>query len=188
MKNKIKLSARVNQLGWWILFLVSTFYSIYALYMGALEILHLLGLLDNVKFRAAPLIFIIHALSGSAGLISGALQFNRKILNKRRFAHQLIGMVYVYAIWITSIAALWNAIYFGVSMPAKIAFGTLAMFWFSTTTIAFVYIRRHKIREHREWMIRSYSLSLFFVTFSFWAPGLTDTTLPYDVPIRWRFF
>jgi hypothetical protein len=27
-------------------------------------------------------------------------------------------------------------------------------------------------------MIRSFSLSLFFVSFSFWVPGLTGTSLP----------
>lgn len=170
-----------NQIGWWILFLISAFYGRYALYMGVLEILHQLGLLDDVKVRAAPWIFIVHALAGSVGLISGALQFNRIILNKQKSMHRLIGKIYLYAIWITSVAALWSAIFFDVNIPAKFAFGILAILWFSTTTIAYLRIRRRRIREHREWMIRSYSLSLFFVTFSFWVPGLTESSLLYDV-------
>lgn len=54
----------------------------------------------------------------------------------------------------------------------------LKILWFSTTTIALLHIRRRKIKAHREWMIRSFSLSLFFVTFSLWVPGLASTNLP----------
>lgn len=171
----------LNQIGWWILFLVSAFYGLYALYMGGVEILHQLGILDDVKFRAAPSIFIVHALAGGIGLICGALQFNRTILNKHKSTHRLIGKIYVYAIWITSIAALGSAIFFDVNLPAKLAFGVLAILWFGTTTIAYLRIRKRRIREHREWMFRSFSLSLFFVTFSFWVPGLTESSLPFDV-------
>jgi uncharacterized membrane protein len=171
----------LNQIGWWFLFLVSTFYGLYALYMGALEILHQLGILEDVKFRAAPWIFIIHALAGGVGLISGSLQFNRRILNKHKPMHRLIGKIYVDAIWITSVAALWSAILFDVNILAKIAFGILAILWFGATTVAYLRIRNRRVREHREWMIRSFSLSLFFVTFSFWVPGLTESSLPYEV-------
>jgi uncharacterized membrane protein len=171
----------LNQIGWWILFLVSTFYGLYALYMGAVEILHQMGIVDDAKFRASPLIFIVHALAGGVGLISGALQFNRTILNRHRTTHRLIGKIYLYAIWITSVAALWSAFVFDVNLPAKFAFGILAVFCFGSTTIAYLRIRKRRIREHREWMIRSFSLSLFFVTFSFWVPGLTESSLPYDV-------
>lgn len=171
----------LNQIGWWFLFLISAFYGLYALYMGALEILHQMGILDDAKFRAAPWIFIIHALAGGVGLISGSLQFNRSILSKRKPTHRLIGKIYLYAIWITSVAALWSAFVFDVTIPAKFAFGILAVLWFGTTTIAYLRIRKRRIREHREWMIRSYSLSLFFVTFSFWVPGLTESSLPYEI-------
>lgn len=176
MKKRIVL----NQIGWWFLFLVSIFYGLYALYMGVLEILHQLGILDDAKFRAAPLIFIVHALAGGVGLISGALQFNRTIWSKRKPTHRFIGKIYVYAIWITSVAALWSAFVFDVTVPAKFAFGILAVFWFGSTTIAYLRIRKRRIQEHREWMFRSYSLSLFFVTFSFWVLGLTKSSLPYE--------
>jgi uncharacterized membrane protein len=102
-------------------------------------------------------------------------------LSKRKPTHRLIGKIYLYAIWITSVAALWSAFVFDVNLPAKFAFGILALLWFGSTTVAYLRIRKRRIREHREWMIRSVSLSLFFVTFSFWVPGLTESSLPYDV-------
>ena len=171
----------VKHVGWWVFFLVCVFYGIYALVMGVTEILHLLGIVDDARTRAAPFIFVIHALSGSVALISGPLQFNRPLRNKNRNLHRVIGRLYVWAIWIASVGGLWSAIFFNVNMAAKIAFGTLAILWFSTTTVAYLRARNRKIREHREWIIRSFALSLFFVTFSFWTPGLASTNLPQAV-------
>jgi len=140
----------VRQVGWWLFFLVCVFYAIYALVMGVTEILHLLGIVDDARTRAAPLVFVVHALSGSVALISGPLQFNRLLRNKNRNLHRVIGRLYVWAIWIASVSALWSALFFDVTIAAKIAFGTLAILWFSTTSVAYLRIRHRNIREHRE--------------------------------------
>lgn len=171
----------LKQLGWWVLFFVCVFYAFYALYMGGVEILHQLGIVEEAKYRATPWIFIIHALAGFAALITGPLQFNRSILNKKRTLHRLSGKTYVYSIWVASLAALWDAVFFDIPFLAKLAFGVLAILWFGTTTIAFLRIIKRNIKEHREWMIRSFSLSFFFVTGGFWMPGLTSTSLPYEI-------
>ena len=171
----------VKHLGWWMFFLVCVFFGIYALAMGVSEILHLLGIIDDARNRAAPLIFVVHALSGSVALISAPLQFNRLLRNKNRRLHRAIGRIYVWAIWFSSVGGLWSAIVFDVNTAAKIAFATLAILWFSTTTIAYLRIRNRNIREHREWMIRSFALSFFFVTGSFWMPGLVSTKLPEGI-------
>jgi uncharacterized membrane protein len=170
-----------KHIGWWLFFLVCVFYGIYALALGVAELLHLLGIVDDARTRAAPLLFVIHAFSGSVVLISGPLQFNRLLRYKRRNLHRVLGRAYVWAIWMASVGGLWSAIFFDVNIAAKIAFGTLAILWFSTTTIAYLRIRRLRVREHREWMLRSFALSLFFVTFSFWTPGLASTNLPQAV-------
>jgi uncharacterized membrane protein len=170
-----------KHIGLWLFFLVCVFYGIYALALGVTELLHLLGIVDDARTRAAPLLFVIHAFSGSVVLISGPLQFNRLLRYKRRDLHRVLGRAYVWAIWMASVGGLWSAIFFDVDIAAKIAFGTLAILWFSTTTIAYLRIRHLRVREHREWMLRSFALSLFFVTFSFWTPGLASTNLPQSV-------
>jgi uncharacterized membrane protein len=166
---------------WWVFFLVCLFYSIYALALGVTEMLHLLGIVDDTQTRAAPFLFVVHALSGSVALVSGPLQLNRRLRNRNRNLHRVIGRLYMWAIWLASVGGLWSAIFFDVNVAAKFAFGTLAVLWFSTTTVAYLRIRNRKIREHREWMIRSFALSLFFVTFSVWTPGLASTKLPEAV-------
>jgi len=175
------MTKHVKQLGWWIFFLISALYAVFSFYMGGLETLSLLGIEVDTPHRAAPILFVVHALSGGVALISGPLQFNRRILSKKRKVHRLIGRMYVGAIWISSFGGLWSAIFFDVNLAAKVAFGVLAVLWFSTTTIALLRIRERKVVEHREWMIRSFSLSLFVVTFSFWVPGLASTNLPEGI-------
>lgn len=171
----------VRHVGWWLFFLVCVFYGIIALVMGVTEILHLMGIVDDARTRAAPFVFVVHALSGSVALISGPLQFNRLLRTKNRNLHRVIGRLYVWAIWLASVGGLWIALFFDVNIAAKFAFGTLAVLWFSTTTVAYLRIRNRKIREHREWMIRSFALSLFFVTFSVWTPELASRKLPEAV-------
>ena len=181
----------LKQWRWWLFFLICAFYGVYAFHMGAAEMLSLLGIAGDAPHRAAPYMFVVHALSGSVALISGGLQLDRRILSRRRKMHRVIGRIYVGAIWISSVGGLWNTIFFEVNTVAKMAFGVLSILWFSTTTITFLRVRHRRFREHREWMVRSFALSLFFVTFSFWVPGLGSTNLleaiayPLGVFLSW---
>ena len=149
--------------------------------MGVVEILFQLGFVTDAPHRAVPFIFIIHALAGSIVLISGPLQFNRRLLSRQQKLHRVLGRAYVVAIWFSSIGGLLSALFFEVDLAARTLFGVLSILWFGTTTMAFLRIRKREIAAHREWMIRSFALSLFFVSFSFWVPGLTSTSLPEAV-------
>ena len=64
----------LRRLGAWILFSVCAFYGAFAIYMAGLEILFLMGFVEEAVFRAAPLVFVVHALSGGAALISPLCQ------------------------------------------------------------------------------------------------------------------
>lgn len=171
----------LHQLSWWVLFLVCVVFGGFALMMGINEILVRWEIADSANQRTVPLVFIIHAILGSIALVCGPLQFNRYLLRTRRSLHRMLGRIYVGAIWITSMSGLWLTIFFDVSVAAKVVFGVLAILWFATTTMAFVRIRQRKVAQHREWMIRSFALSFFFVTFTFWVEGLASTSLPAAV-------
>ena len=92
-----------------------------------------------------------------------------------------MGRTYVVAVWIASVAAVVDAMGFGVSAAAKVVFVGVATLWFTITTIGMLRARARRFAEQHEWMIRSYSLSLFFVTFSLWVPVLASTSLPPSV-------
>ena len=163
-----------KQIIWWTFFLVCFIYSAYALDLARVQVAALLGLNveEGIKVRAAPIGFLIHTLLGSIGLLCGILQLNQRILKKNRKIHRIIGWTYLLTIWSTSISGFWNALFFDVPILAKIVFLMISTFWFCATTIAYLRIRAGRIQEHREWMIRSFAISFFFVTFSLWVPTL----------------
>ena len=95
------------------------------------------------------------------------------VVDRFRSAHRLIGCVYVGAILIASVTALLLTTTFDVSLAARIALGVLSVLWLGTTVIALLRILERDVTRHQEWMVRSFSLTLFFVTFSIWDPCST---------------
>ena len=170
----------LSRFGWWALFLIVVVYSGFALAMGISELGFVLGVAPEMKHRAMPLVFAIHALTGALALFIGPLQSIQWI--RRRLPVRLaLGRTYVVAVWIASVTAVVDAIGFGVSAPAKAVFVGVATLWFTTTTIGMLRARARRFAEQHEWMARSYSLSLFFVTFPLWVPALAGTPLPPSV-------
>jgi hypothetical protein len=170
----------LTRLGWWTLVLIVVVYGAFALSMGVSELLFVLGVAPEMKHRATPLVFAIHALAGAVALFIGPLQSIRWI--RRRAGLRLaLGRTYVAAVWIASVAAVLDVRAFGVSTAAKVVFAGTAVLWFTTTTIGLLRARARRFAERHEWMVRSYSLSLFFVTFSLWVPALARTSLPPSV-------
>jgi uncharacterized membrane protein len=149
--------------------------------MGGLELLAQLGLVQDAPARAVPLAFMAHALTGGIALLIGPLQFNRRLRARWRALHRALGRVYVASIWIASLTGLWSAIFFAEDIAAQSVFGLVAVLWFAATTHAFLRALARDFKAHREWMIRSFALSLFFVTFPFWVEGLAGTSLPEAV-------
>jgi hypothetical protein len=168
------------QLAWWTVFVVCVVYALAAFQLALVGALSLLGLVADARPRGAPVVFVVHALAGGVGLLAGPLQLNRQLL-QRRALHRAGGRVYVWAIWTASLTGLWVTLAFDVSVAAKVAFGVLTLLWFSTTTLGYLRIRQRAVAAHRAWMIRSVALSLFFVTFSLWMPGLAATPLPQAI-------
>lgn len=188
-----KIATFMRRFGWWALFIATLLYSVYAIYMAGVEIGVRLGVtIDDAPVRNVSIGFIIHALSGGIVLVSGALQFNRQLRTNRRIFHRRLGRIYVVMVWLSSIGGLWISLYFDVTILAKVTFGTAALLWFGATTFALKYARKRKFKLHREWMFRSYALSLFFITFSFWADGLTsilptvDSYHPLIILLSWN--
>ena len=170
----------LRRLGWWALFLIVAIYGVFALAMGISEFLFVLGIESEVKHRAMPVVFTVHALAGTLVLFIGPLQSVSWIRRRARLRLAL-GRTYVMSVWIASVTAAVDAMVFGVSTAAKLMFVGVATLWFTTTTIGMLRARARRFVEQHEWMVRSYSLSLFFVTFSLWDPALASTSLPPGV-------
>lgn len=167
-------------LGWSAVVLGVGFYAAFALSMGVSEILYLIGAGPELKHRATPIVFVVHALAGTIALLIGPLQSVRWI-RQHAAVRSALGRTYVVAVYLTCMSAAVDALSFGVSLVARLMFITIAAAWFTTTTIGMVDALAHRFSEQHEWMIRSYALALFFVTFSLWGPALAATSLPATV-------
>jgi hypothetical protein len=170
----------LRSLGWWALFLVVAMYGVFALATGVSELLFLAGLAAELKHRATPIVFSIHAIAGTLVLFIGPLQSVRWIRARAR-VRRALGRTYVFGVWIASVTAIVDAIAFGVSVPAKAVFVAFATLWFITAAIGMRRARARQAASKHEWMIRSYALALFFVSFSLWVPALAATPLPANV-------
>jgi hypothetical protein len=167
----------------WAAVLICALYAAFALIMAIAAVLDWLDSGWQATGRSTPPLFVLHALSGTVALLAGALQLRlaTRLLRGRRQLHRRIGQAYVWAAWVTSLSSLGVAAFFDVSVAAKAMFATTSLLWFATTTVAFLRIRQRRVAQHREWMLRSFSLAFFFVTGSLWPPILAATALPQAI-------
>ena len=118
---------------------------------------------ENI-LTASPAPTYLHIGFGAVAILSGALQFNTALRQRNLSLHRQLGRVYVTSIAISGCAGLLLAQNATGGLMSQTGFGALALIWLATTAMAFGMIRRRKVTAHREWMIRSYSLTLAAAT------------------------
>jgi len=110
-------------------------------------------LLRQVKERAylstIPWLIVPHISGGILALLSGPLQFSSRLRRRHLRFHRLLGRVYVISVL--------------VAAPLAVAVFCQASTWIITTAAAFLTARNGYIQQHREWMVRSYAVTLTFV-------------------------
>lgn len=77
--------------------------------------------------------------------------------------HRTIGKTYVLSIVIAFLAGLYLAYYGTGGVTGVIGFYSLEFAWITPTIVGLFKIRNHNIEAHREWMLRSYAVTLTFV-------------------------
>ncbi|RDV39623.1 DUF2306 domain-containing protein [Bradymonadaceae bacterium TMQ3] len=114
------------------------------------------------RHRLNNLILGIHILTALPPLMLGPFNFIRRYLRTRY--HRWSGWVYVVTIFVSSITGFALATANAYGIFAKLGFATLAVVWFFTTWMALKTALARRLREHREWMLRSYLITLAVVT------------------------
>lgn len=112
---------------------------------------------------------ILHITSGGGALITGIIQFWPKLRNASVLLHRIIGYVYLLSVLASSICALVLASTTSYQINWAYAF-TLqvwASIWISTTFIAFFTAVKKQFKLHKEWMIRSYLVTVAFLISGF---------------------
>jgi len=114
--------------------------------------------------------FYIHISFGAITLLTGWSQFSKKIRTKRIRLHRNLGKIYLGSVMFGGVAGFYLALHSEGGIIANIGFSGMALTWLTTSTLAYLSIRKREINEHRNWMIRSYSLAFAAVTLRLWLP------------------
>lgn len=110
--------------------------------------------------------FIPHMTGGLVAISSGLIQLWLGLTNRTGHLHRTLGRVYLGGVAIGSAGAYYLALtierkYFAYASGLFM----LSTAWALTTWMAYASIRKRAIERHREWMIRSYTVTFAFVLF-----------------------
>ena len=128
--------------------------------------------LQRESFGPAPDVYwprrfplLLHIAGGSVALLLGPINLWLGETRRRLPWHKNLGFGYMAGVLVGTVAAF----YLSVTTPIGWIFGSglfgLAVAWTVTTGMAFRAIKNRAIVQHREWMIRSYVVTLGFVFF-----------------------
>ena len=127
-------------------------------------------LADSFRARIVPL--LIHTTFGPIALLLGLVNLLPAMRRRRWPLHRLLGRIYMISGLTLGLAGGYLAFFAAGGTIARIGFLALAVGTVSTIVLGYFSIRRRDIVEHREWMLRSYSLIFGAVMLRIWLPIL----------------
>jgi len=139
---------------------------------------------DYIGIDHWRLAFFVHVYASMWALLAGFTQFSGRIQSYYPRWHRAFGYVYVTdVLLVTGPAGLLMGFYANGGLPSKISFVTLAIGWMTFTAIALIKAKNGDFAAHRNFMIRSYALTLSAVTLRAWKWSITNSVElpPMDV-------
>lgn len=120
--------------------------------------------------------FFIHVYASMWVLFAGFTQFSRRLQKNNPGLHRTLGYVYVVdVLLITGPAGLLMGFYANGGLSSRIAFVVLAVLWIYFTAIALIKAKQKDFKAHRNYMIRSYALTLSALTLRAWKYAITNS-------------
>ena len=117
------------------------------------------------RYSAKRAWLLLHISTGTVALLLGPFVLGLGLNRRRMQLHRAIGMAYIVSIALSAAAAFYLAFNTDLSWVFGMGLTGLAIAWIVTTSLAFVAIKKRLIPQHKEWMIRSYVVTLAFVNF-----------------------
>jgi len=109
--------------------------------------------------------FYVHILFSIFALAAGLTQFSNYILKKNKKIHRAMGIIYVIdVLLLAGPSGLIMGFYANGNIYAKISFMLLAALWIILTAMAYKTALERNFIQHRNWMYRSYALTLSAIT------------------------
>jgi uncharacterized membrane protein len=121
-----------------------------------------------------------HVFAAVVALLFGPLQFSGWLRRNRPRVHRVLGRAYLgIGVGLGGLAGLYMSFFAFDGLVVKIGFGSLAVIWLFTGFRAYRAIRRGAVQEHRQWIIRNFSLTLAAVTLRIYLPLTMLAGIPF---------
>jgi hypothetical protein len=117
------------------------------------------------KYFDLKWVLIAHITAGGGALVIGPVQFWEKLRKGNRKLHRVTGLLYLLAILTSGMCAVILAFTTAYTVNWSYAFSlqVWVTVWFIATFIAYRAALQKKFRLHKEWMVRSYVITLAFI-------------------------
>lgn len=124
---------------------------------------------DVIDIPFYKIAFFTHVYTAMLVLPAGLTQFSSFIRKRFPAVHKYTGWVYaVTVILLAGPGGLYMGLYANGGLISQISFCILAVLWISFTAIALVKAGKNDIKAHREYLIRSFALTLSAITLRAW--------------------
>lgn len=135
----------------------------------------------KLSFLAHKAGIYIHVFASALALSLGPFQFSARLRQRFVRLHRWSGRMYLgVGVLLGGLSGLYMATFAFGGFMAKIGFACLAMLWLYTGLRAFLAIRRGSVVEHRQWVVRNFSLTLAAVTLRIYLPVSMLAGLPFE--------
>jgi hypothetical protein len=105
-------------------------------------------------------LLIPHTLCGVIALLAGPMQFSSRLRQRHLKFHRVLGRIYGIFVFIGG----FTGIALAAGRPGLPGTSMQAAAWMVCTTAAVITARNRQFAQHRQWMIRSYAVTLTFVS------------------------
>ncbi|KKI88356.1 DUF2306 domain-containing protein [Shouchella clausii] len=141
-----------------IVFIVYAFVYNYVIDPGAETFLsHKTGLTRELNVPVWLNVMYIHVAFACVAMAAGLLNFSKRIFAKSRKFHRLNGYLYFVSVFIVVLTSGYMAPYATGGKIVSIGFNAINIIWPLITITALVQIKKKRMTQHRNWMIRSYA-------------------------------
>lgn len=112
--------------------------------------------------------FYAHVYTSIFVLLTGFLAILRKNFGLKNF-HKNAGKIYIFLILLFAApSGIYMGIFANGGFLSKISFVILGCLWWLSTYKAFNLAKQHKFKQHKQWMWRSFALTLSAITLRMW--------------------
>lgn len=124
---------------------------------------------DVIDILFYKLAFFTHVYTAIFVIPAGFTQFSAYIRGDFPVIHKYVGRVYAFVvIFLAGPSGFYIGVFANGGITAQISFCLLAILWIYFTVLAVIKVKQGNIKSHREFLIRSFALTLSAITLRAW--------------------